>query len=139
MSELLHSLSEENKNIIRSLMFWSCRYTRAKEHFLASDKELTASYISPLASNEKVYSIDIAEHFKKAMRIADVNIKDALTTLDKNGVSKAIQIAAIRWSQQKGYDEYDPEPFLIALLQKTLKAKMKDERKKENEILQGLF
>lgn len=118
MSELLHSLSEENKNIIRSLMFWSCRYTRAKEHFLASDKELTASYISPLASNEKVYSIDIAEHFKKAMCIADVNIKDALTSLDKNGVSKAIQIAAIRWSQQKDYDEYDPEPFFDSIASK---------------------
>lgn len=104
-------------------MFWSCRYTRAKEHFLASDKELTASYISPLASNEKVYSIDIAEHFKKAMCIADVNIKDALTTLDKNGVSKAIQIAAIRWSQQKGYDEYDPEPFFDSIVSKNTKSK----------------
>lgn len=93
-------------------MFWSCRYTRAKEHFLASDKKLLSSYLSP-----------IAEHFKKAMRIADVNIKDALTTLDKNGVSKAIQIAAIRWSQQKGYDEYDPEPFFDSIASKNTKSK----------------
>lgn len=123
MSKLLHSLSEENKNIIRSLMFWSCRYTRAKEHFLASDKKLLSSYLSPFASNEKIYSIDIAEHFKKAMRIADVNIKDALTSLDKNGVSKAIQIAAIRWSQQKDYDEYDPEPFFDSIASKNTKSK----------------
>ena len=113
MSELLHYLSEENKNIIRSLMFWSCRYIRAKEHFLASDKKLAASSISPLASNEKAYSIDIAEHFKKA----------ALTSLDKNGVSKAIQIAAIRWSQQKDYDEYDPEPFFDSIASKNTKSK----------------
>lgn len=126
MNELLLPLSEENKNIIRSLMFWSCRYMRAKERFLASDKKLLSSYISPLASNEKVYSTEIAEHFKKAMRIADANIKDALMLLDKNGVSKTIQIAAIRWSEQKDYDEYNPEPFFESII-------LKKQHQKENE------
>ena len=126
MCELLQPISEENKNIIRSLMFWSCRYMRAKECFLSADKKLLSSYLSPFASNEKIYSKEDAEHFKKAMCIADTNIKDALTALDKNGVSKAIQIAAIRWSEQKVYDEYSPEPFFDSIASKL--AKRKEER-----------
>ena len=104
-------------------MFWSCRYMRAKECFLSADEKLLSSYISPLASNEKIYSKEDAEHFKKAMCIADANIKDALTLLDKNGVSKAIQIAAIRWSEQKDYDEYNPESFFDGIASKSTQRK----------------